>query len=212
MLLLRIVLTMVLLPATALVGIGALVLPPHSTAALVVLAVLAGLSTRLALSQETSISAEARSFIASAVAGAVIGGTLLTAGTAAVFGAPVASGVPFLLLGSALWTLRRRQRRHTLSGSGSAPEIPGDDQRPDSPYSVPADPIALSTEELCRAWRSSYALVRQGDNPASLVSAAAARRAILDEMEKRNKDSFTRWMSEGARAANDPGPFFISGS
>ncbi|MHA6626359.1 hypothetical protein ACU61A_13070 [Pseudonocardia sichuanensis] len=69
---------------------------------------------------------------------------------------------------------------------------------------LPADPAALSTTELCRAWRLSYLLLQKARAPEALADAAELRRRYLDEMARRHPAGFRRWLEDGARAAGDP--------
>lgn len=68
----------------------------------------------------------------------------------------------------------------------------------------PADPVALSTAELCHAWRVSYLLLNGTRSPEQLEDAAELRRRYLDELADRDPEGFRRWLDDGARAAGDP--------
>ena len=62
-------------------------------------------------------------------------------------------------------------------------------------------------EELCWAWRRSYAQLQRTTDPEGLARLAAQRQGYLDELEHRHPTRFTAWIDSGARAASDPHPY-----
>lgn len=70
--------------------------------------------------------------------------------------------------------------------------------------SLPTDPAAVSTDELCRAWRVSYLLLQEARAPSTLVQTVHLRRRYLDEFARRSPEGFRRWLLDDARAADDP--------
>lgn len=70
--------------------------------------------------------------------------------------------------------------------------------RPDVRLPRPRELRACSTPTLCRAWRTSAALVRsvRGSSPRKLAKWVALRQAYLDELERRDRDGFARWLAE----------------
>lgn len=68
-------------------------------------------------------------------------------------------------------------------------------------------PVNLSTHQLCLAWQRTYfALVDLPVGPGR-NEVAALRGRLLDEMERRDPQGFTRWLDTGARASSDPGRY-----
>jgi hypothetical protein len=64
--------------------------------------------------------------------------------------------------------------------------------------------VDLPTGELCVAWRRSYLeLQRTVDEPAR-QRLVRLRREYLDELERRDRAGFARWLASGARAGSDP--------
>lgn len=72
------------------------------------------------------------------------------------------------------------------------------------------DPAECTDEELCWAWRCSFAHLIQASGPDAVDHLARLRGRYLDELERRNPQGFAAWMGSGARAASDPSPFFLS--
>ncbi|OLT05637.1 hypothetical protein BJF90_00985 [Pseudonocardia sp. CNS-004] len=72
---------------------------------------------------------------------------------------------------------------------------------------MPPDPAALSTAELCRAWRVSYLLLQGTRSLEQLEDTAELRQRYLDELANRDPEGFCRWLDDGARAAGDPSPY-----
>jgi MFS family permease len=110
-----------------------------------------------------------------------------------------------LLLTAALaaapaWWVRRRRGRAAASGRWAAATAAG-----------PVRAAELSTPELCLAWRRSCrALLDAPDGP-GWVELVRTRAALLDELERRDRDGFTRWLEAGPGAAADPGRYLATG-
>ncbi|EWM12100.1 hypothetical protein KUTG_02404 [Kutzneria sp. 744] len=69
----------------------------------------------------------------------------------------------------------------------------------------------LSTEELCLVWRCSYVqLQRAADEPAR-QRIIRARQECLDELERRDRAGFARWLASGARAGSNPRRYLSPG-
>ena len=62
----------------------------------------------------------------------------------------------------------------------------------------------LSTQELCLAWRRSYTWLLAVSEGEQREQVSRTRTQLLDELERRDKTGFDRWMSSGARAGSDP--------
>ena len=69
-------------------------------------------------------------------------------------------------------------------------------------------PVACTDEELCWAWRRSFARLVNATELEVVARLAEQRRGYLDELEHRHPARFAAWISSGARAAGDPTPFF----
>ena len=68
--------------------------------------------------------------------------------------------------------------------------------------------VGFTDEELCWAWRRSFARLVHATEPEAVARLAEQRRDYLDELERRYPARFAVWISSGARAAGDPTPFF----
>ena len=66
---------------------------------------------------------------------------------------------------------------------------------------------ALSTSELCLTWRRSYLALLDVPAGPGRCEIVHMRECLLDELERRDRDGFTRWLDTGARAGSDPGRF-----
>ena len=71
-----------------------------------------------------------------------------------------------------------------------------------------APPVGFTDEELCWAWRRSFARLVHASGPEAVARLAEQRRGYLNELERRYPARFAVWISSGARAAGDPTPFF----
>jgi hypothetical protein len=163
--------------------------------------VAAGIAMRLGDRPGSDIPARRR---AMARAGGTAGGlwlagtgvvVLLGASTASVLVALLVVGVPAAVLG---W----RSVRPVELAAAAAPVTV---QAP-----APA-PAALSTAELCLAWRRSY--LELGELPAGPArdELVTHRQSMLDELERRDPAGFRRWLEAGARAGGDPGRYLATG-
>ena len=78
---------------------------------------------------------------------------------------------------------------------------------------VPSAPLqdapALSTPQLCWAWRVSYVRLQRWPYTSALNNLAELRAGYLDELEHRDPAAFARWFPT-ARAASDPARFFCT--
>jgi hypothetical protein len=78
------------------------------------------------------------------------------------------------------------------------------------PAADPPPPLtfeALSTPELCLAWRRSYLALLDVTSYPARCDIVRMRECLLDELERRDRDGFTRWLDTGARAGSDPGRY-----
>ena len=65
----------------------------------------------------------------------------------------------------------------------------------------------LTDEQLCQAWRASYAALQRQSSAARAATAVAERQRYLDELERRNADGFAAWLASGAHSPGDPLPY-----
>jgi hypothetical protein len=68
-------------------------------------------------------------------------------------------------------------------------------------------PETLSTQELCLAWRRSYLALLDVTSGPARWRIVLMRECLLDELERRDPDGFTRWLDTGARAGSNPGRY-----
>jgi hypothetical protein len=74
----------------------------------------------------------------------------------------------------------------------------------------PPAPEALATAQLCLAWQRSYfALLDLPPGPAH-DEIVRVRERLLDELERRDRDGFTRWLQTGPRAGSNPGHYLAA--
>jgi hypothetical protein len=69
---------------------------------------------------------------------------------------------------------------------------------------------ALSTPELCLAWRRSYLALLDVTSYPARWQIVRQRECLLDELERRDPDGFTCWLDSGASAGSDPGRYLSS--
>jgi hypothetical protein len=119
-----------------------------------------------------------------------------------------------LLLAAGGWPLRRRPAvpapRVRARLRRPAPGPPALETIPPDPLPGPHAVPGLDTATLCWVWRVSYARLARCRWPGEREHLALLRRACLDELERRDPRAFARWLST-ARAAADPGRFFLGG-
>lgn len=154
--------------------------------------------------------------------------TGLTAGGMSAAGWLTLTGVG-IVLGQAAWSVvlvaallgatwlwfRFRFRFRTASGTPV-----GVDPAPPRSLSVtplggprvsPSDPWAMSTPDLCLAWRRSYFALLAAPSGPGRCAVVRLREGLLDELERRDRAGFARWLENGARAGSDPGRFLGTG-
>ena len=106
-----------------------------------------------------------------------------------------------LLSTAAVWGWRRVHRRAEQEPPVTREAPPVDD-------GVAAASLeAMSTSELCLAWRRSYRALM--DAPCGKVhdDMVIMRRTMLDEFERRDPQGLRRWLDDDARASSDPGRY-----
>ncbi|SED63329.1 hypothetical protein SAMN04489727_8667 [Amycolatopsis tolypomycina] len=72
----------------------------------------------------------------------------------------------------------------------------------------PARPVTeLSLDELCTSWRRSYFQLLVSRDASARRHLVQRRQDYLDEIERRDRSGFLRWLGSGARPGGDPGPY-----
>ena len=66
---------------------------------------------------------------------------------------------------------------------------------------------ALSTPEFYLAWLRSYLALLDATSYPARCDIVRMRECLLDVLERRDRDGFTRWLDTGARAGSDPGRY-----
>lgn len=138
---------------------------------------------------------------AMAVLALVLGVTgLLTATLAELAGPAPAFAGTGLILATGAWS---GWRVRTVPPSPGRRAEPAKTVRCPGPAAV----TSLSVDELCLAWRRSFVLLQRARDEQTRHALVAARQAYLDELERRDRRGFVKWLDSGARAAGDPSRF-----
>lgn len=98
-----------------------------------------------------------------------------------------------------------------LQGSRSSdrPPMHPDASRP-QPYEPAVAPLpkvelrAMTTTDLCRAWRRSFLLLGLATSVHERSRIVGCRQLYLDELERRSPGGLRDWLASGARAAGSP--------
>lgn len=81
----------------------------------------------------------------------------------------------------------------------------GSTQRPDGELS------AMSTAELAIAWRRTHRELVVASNPAMKARVVLVRAALLDELERRDRDGIQCWFESGGSVEGDPTQYMQRG-
>ena len=104
--------------------------------------------------------------------------------------------------------LRWRSRRlPSTTRQAAAPDPP-------APTTAVVPAIAVDTlpiEELCLVWRRSYHQLQVATDEPTRRRLVRARQEYLDELERRDRPGFARWLDSGARPGSDPGRYLSHG-
>ena len=139
--------------------------------------------------------------------GATCAGGLVLTGVVRLLGPASGSVILALLLLAAplAWRwLRQRYGRPPARENRAAERlevVPAAEQTPPLTFE------ALSTAELCLAWRRSYVALLDVTSYPARCTIVRVRECLLDELERRDRDGFIRWLDSGARAGSDPGRY-----
>ncbi len=115
------------------------------------------------------------------------------------------------LVGTSPWVLRHVARRRTAGRPTALKAAPVWRSRKDldglTPERIRSLVRRLDVAGLCRAWRSSHALLGEVEGVEARSKVVLLRQAYLDEMERRDAAGFQRWLEADAQASGDPEAF-----
>jgi hypothetical protein len=140
-------------------------------------------------------------------------GCLAIAGVVTVMDASTATVLLGVILAGSGWLGWRLWR-------GTYAERPADVVEPEAALARPPTmlrtlPIRptrdLPTDELCLVWRRSYFQLQRAADERTRQRIIRARQECLDELERRDRPGFARWLASGARAGSDPGRYLSPG-
>jgi len=193
-------------PVSALAAIGALTLPEDVLFGWVLLGAGAGILVAFGASRLRPRSAASGPDLplGAATAAAFVTACLVLAGLLVTVGGALTATVLVLLVAGGLGA----GYRHRVAPP-TAPE-PHDRS---APRPVPPVPVAdMATEDLCVAWRRSYFLLVLATDEPARRRVVQRRQDFLDEIERRDRRGFLRWLDSGAKAGSDPSPYLTTRS
>jgi len=159
----------------------------------------------LGASAAAVIRAGTRSALASS--GALSASAVAVLGTFAVAGLLTLLGSAALLEVGLLGVLSPRMLGR-FGVSAPAPAHPGGD-REAGVRNPPPDCSALSADQLCMCWRSSYVALQHTVLPGERLYLVETRAAVLEEFAHRNPQEFPGWL-HSTHAASTPAPPFTT--
>lgn len=65
----------------------------------------------------------------------------------------------------------------------------------------------MTDAQLCRAWRQSFWLMRDAQDPHQKLALVQLRQGFLDELETRDAGALEAWLASGARPSQGPDRF-----
>ncbi|WP_410645595.1 hypothetical protein [Amycolatopsis sp. lyj-346] len=143
-----------------------------------------------------------------AAAAAFVAAYLVIAGLLAAFGGDVTAAVLILLAMAGL-----RAGHRDRPGSRDAPAAARNPHDVQASATSPASsvPVAeMATDELCMAWRRSYYLLFVTPDDSAHQRVVQRRQDFLDEIDRRDRRGFLRWLDSGAKAGSDPAPYLTT--
>lgn len=155
----------------------------------VVLAVFGCLGAVLMAAHQGRPRASLRSCVIGA--GAAAGGVFAVVGLLASLGAGLGAVGAILAMATSPWVASRLAGMHDTSLA---------------PATTHASSALATDDELCLAWRTSFAALQRTPDPAAQGKLVEVRGRILDELESRDPAGFARWVSAGASPARTPPP------
>jgi hypothetical protein len=138
---------------------------------------------------------------------------LAIAGLVTVVDAPTATALLGVLMAVAGWIGWRIWR----GTNGARPTVVAKAEPPPAGpptmlRTLPPSPTRdLPTDELCLIWRRSYFQLQRAADEHTRQQIIRARQECLDELERRDRAGFARWLASGARAGGDPRRFLSPG-
>jgi hypothetical protein len=75
----------------------------------------------------------------------------------------------------------------------------------------PAEPRALTDEQLCQRWRVSCLYLRRRPSAAQVMREVERRQTYLDEFERRSPGGYAAWLTSGAGTVDDLTPPYVVG-
>jgi len=139
-------------------------------------------------------------------AAVTVAGGLVLSGLVVLVGAAGAVAIAVLFAAAVVWIRYGRGMPQDCVTVQSAAAAAAEDLRSVA-QSPPVAPGELSTPELCLAWRRSYVALLDVPSGSGRCEIVRIRECLLDEIERRDRDGFTRWLETGARAGSDPGRY-----
>ncbi|MGK3201112.1 hypothetical protein [Amycolatopsis sp. MEPSY49] len=136
-------------------------------------------------------------------AAVVVTACLAVAGLLAAVGGSLTAIVLVLLVAVGLWAGYRRF---------AAPAVVAPRRVPATLPASRAPVTDLTTAELCVAWRRSYLLLLVATEGPACRLVVQRRQELLDELERRDRSGFLRWLDSGAEAGSDPAPYLTARS
>lgn len=106
--------------------------------------------------------------------------------------------------------LRAAQRpdppRRSKAPDRAAPPSAAAGPSPPVPWCEPI-PANMTIPQLCLTWQRTYFALYDLPAGAPRTEIVRLRERLLDEIERRDPDGFTRWLDTGARPGSDPGRY-----
>lgn len=138
---------------------------------------------------------------------------LAIAGLVTVVDATTATALLAALAAVAAWIGWRTWRvTNVARPAGVTPAEPPPAGPPPTPRAQPTNSTRdLPTDELCLAWRRSYLQLQRAADERTRQQIIRARQECLDELERRDRPGFARWLASGARAGSDPRRYLSPG-
>lgn len=189
------------------VGAIGVVVAPHTVPFVVATGVSVGALVWLS-AHDTPTGATPRAGASLTAGGTTAAGGFVLAGLVTLLGPAAGVVIATLMLvatpGAWWWWLQRQpgQRAEATVAAAHHEELPT--------VQPPPAPEVLATAQLCLAWQRSYfALLDLPPGPAH-DEIVRVRECLLDELERRDRDGFSRWLQTGARAGSNPGRYLAA--
>jgi len=196
-------------PVCVLATIGALTLPGDVLIGWALLGAGAGVLVALGaprLPHRRAVESGPDLLAGAATAVAFVIACLVVVGLLTTVGGGLTATVLILLVASGLWA---GYHRRPAPSAGSEPHrVPA--PRPPAPAPAPRPVADMATEDLCVAWRRSYFLLLLATDEPAHQLVVQRRQDFLDEIERRDRRGFLRWLDSGAKPGSDPSPYLTT--